>query len=208
MVLDRIEDYARHGIEPPEAELREEYLALRGEAAQGRPRQEHSGASRCGGEGVEGVQGLARQTPSLAGDRAQARRRAGGGAVCGASGRRPQKNQKGTLSAEDAEAARALADKAKALAQRWAKEGRDEDTRAAWIQEASNVMLAVDTLRQRRLELMPQSEEPPSNDGDDSRRRPLAAPAPGQRDQFPRPGKPRRAMPLGSRVCSPGPRPP
>ena len=51
------------------------------------------------------------------------------------SGPASQKNQKGTLSTEDASAARALADKAKALSQRWSKDGRDEDTRAAWVRK-------------------------------------------------------------------------
>ena len=59
LVLDRIEDYARYQIEPPEAELREQYLALL--AKQPKDGRDKSTAAHLDGvrDAVEDVQGMA-----------------------------------------------------------------------------------------------------------------------------------------------------
>ena len=159
LVLDRIEDYARHQIEPPEAELREQYLALL--TAQKKNKSDKDEAAhldQVAKEWQEFKDWHAKRHPWLETVlKPTAEREAA--LYAALSGPATQKNQKGTLSTEDAAAARALADKAADLAKRWAKEGREEETRSAWITEASNVMLAVDVLRQRRLEIIPDSDK-------------------------------------------------
>jgi len=50
-------------------------------------------------------------------------------------------------------------EKAKDLAAGWNTEGREPKSRAVWVKDATQVMLAIEALRQRRLEAVPQSED-------------------------------------------------
>lgn len=160
LVLERMEDYVRHRIQPPEADLQEKYFTML-------KSQPKDGGTRDDKEHLDEVAKRWNQFEEWHGKRhpwletvlkpTAEREAALYTALAGASTSKSN-SQRGTLSPEDAAAARALADKASDLASRWQKEGRNEDTRAMWIEEASNVLLAVDVLRQRRLELMPQSE--------------------------------------------------
>lgn len=178
LVLDRIEDYARHHIEPPEPELREAYLDLLAKQPKdSRDRSQAAHLDDVAKQWHEFKEWHEKRHPWLETVLKPAAEREAT-LYAALSGTAPSKNQNkgGTLSAEDASAARALADKAKALAQRWSKEGRNDDTRDVWIQEATTIMLAVDSLRQRRLELLPQSDET-MKDRDAEGGRPIPAPA-------------------------------
>lgn len=158
LVLDRIEDYVRHRLEPPEAELREQYLALLAkEPKDGRDKSEAAHLDDVAKQWAEFKAWHEKRHPWLETVLKPAAEREAA-LYAALSGTASRKNQRGTLSAEDAAAARMLAEKAKELTERWAKEGRDDNTRTAWIKDATNVMLAVDALRQRRLELVPDSD--------------------------------------------------
>ncbi|WP_081891800.1 VIT domain-containing protein [Verrucomicrobium sp. BvORR106] len=166
IVLDRMEDYVRHGIEPPEPELRDEYLALlKKQPKDSRKKDETEHLAAVAKAWKEFTEWHEKRHPWLetvlkpAAEREAALYAAlsaesqPGGKTVGQSGKR------GALSQEDAAAAAALKEKARDLDSRWKKEGRETASRNQWIEEATKVMLAVDALRQRRLELLPGSDD-------------------------------------------------
>ncbi|QIF00188.1 VIT domain-containing protein [Roseimicrobium sp. ORNL1] len=167
LVLERMEDYVRHRIQPPEADLQEKYAAmLKSQPKGGATRDESQHLDEVAKRWSDFKEWHGKRHPWLESVlKPTAEREAALYTALAGANTSKNNSQRGTLSPEDAAAARALADKASDLASRWQKEGRNEDTRAAWIEEASNVLLAVDVLRQRRLELMPQSEPPQADNG-------------------------------------------
>jgi Ca-activated chloride channel family protein len=166
IVLDRLEDYVRHGIEPPEEELRDAYLTLlKKQPKDDRKKSEADHLTAVTKAWKEFKAWHDQRHPWLetvlkpAAEREAALYAAlsvetqAGGKTLGQSGKR------GALSQEDAAAAAALKEKARDLDSRWKKEGRETASRNQWIEEATKVMLAVDVLRQRRLELLPGSDD-------------------------------------------------
>jgi hypothetical protein len=153
MVLERIDDYVRHRLEPPEVELRAQYLALlKKQPNRSTVHEKNALLAQLHGEWVEFQAWHAKPHPWLeAVLRAAAEREA---AIYGAlSGNTPAKQQGMILRTEDAAAAEALASRARDLSSQWLRASKDEDARAAWIQEATKVMRAVGALRQQRMVL-------------------------------------------------------
>ncbi|HSJ03596.1 MAG TPA: VIT domain-containing protein, partial [Verrucomicrobium sp.] len=159
LVLDRIEDYVQHGIEPPEESLREKYLTLvKAQNKNPRAKDEASHLDEVAKQWTEFKEWHAKRHPWLETVLKPAAEREAAVYTALSASSNAKGQGSGSLSAEDAAAASALLAKARDLADRWRAEGKNDQTRAAWIAEASKIMLAVDVLRQRRLELMPQSE--------------------------------------------------
>ncbi|HSI64117.1 MAG TPA: VIT domain-containing protein, partial [Candidatus Saccharimonadia bacterium] len=159
MVLERIEDYVRHRLEPPEADLRAQYLALvkkqpppasQANQADGRLAllyhqwQEFQAWHDAPHPWLDAVLSSAAEREAAI--------------YAALSGSTPAKQQGVFLSVEDAAAAAALAVRAQDLSSRWPQESKDEDARAAWIQDATKVLHAVGALRQRRMELSPEMD--------------------------------------------------
>jgi hypothetical protein len=168
LVLDRIEDYVRYGIEPKEDDLREQYRQVM--AAQPKQLPDAGRAER-----IERLAAGWREfrvwheqrhswletllTPTATNEAARWR------AVA----------RSGELDAEtidkQAVLAASLEKESAALVKRWTDEGADPKQRQAWEREATALMLRIDALRRERLRLMPQSDElaldaPANNDAD------------------------------------------
>ena len=156
IVLDRIEDYARHQIEPPEPELREQYLALVEKMPKNpRNRDEASHLDEVAKQWTEFKDWHAKRHPWLETViKPAAEREAKFYELLS----RDSGSGKPKLSTQDAERARELLEKAKGLAASWNTEGREDKSRALWIRDATDVMMQIDALRQRRIEAVPQSE--------------------------------------------------
>lgn len=170
LVLDRIEDYVRYRIEPPEPELLAQYREL--VATQGKTTVED--ASRA-----DRIRNLAAQwmefrdwhatrhpwletllEPNARAEAAFWRRIANGDAS--AQGQ--------------AKAMAALHERSEALAARWRADGADDATRATWERDATALMLQLDSLRRERLKRNPESAQWNANEaavagGMDSRAR-------------------------------------
>lgn len=159
LVLDRIEDYVRYRIEPPEAELREQYHALLAStpktpedagrdariaslAQQWREFRDWHGRRHPWLESV--LVALAQQE--------NARWRAVPDSVDGAAALRERSGRLLKLSEQ--------------LGERWLDEGGDAATRRRWEAEAATVMRDLDQLRRRRLQLAPESESAASGASD------------------------------------------
>ena len=153
LVLDRIEDYVRYRIEPPEPELLAQYRAM--VAAQGKTTVEDtSRADRIrdlAAQWKEFRDWHATRHPWLetllepnARSEADVWRRI---ANDDASAR------------GQAKAAAALHERSTALAARWRADGADAATRTAWERDATLLMLQLDELRRERLERMPASAQ-------------------------------------------------
>ncbi len=148
LVLDRIEDYLRYGIEPAEADLK----ALYRERLPSWPKREvdpgrESRLSQLAQRWQEFRDWHAQRHPWLetllqpaAEAELQAWRAFAGGKAIDAGIR-------------EADALRA---RSAALAARWLEDGADDKRRAAWEREATDVMLALDALRERRAALPPE----------------------------------------------------
>lgn len=156
LVLDRIEDYVRYGVEPAEADLRLEYHRLR--AAQAKPQGDIGREDR--------IADLARRwqefrnwheqrhpwletllAPTAARELAlwqRIERESGDAERKAATAARKQVE---TIDAES-----------RALAERWLKAGSAAASRTELEREATALMLRLDALRTQRLELAPGSD--------------------------------------------------
>ena len=151
LVLDRVEDYVRYRVEPREPDLREQYQRLL--AAQPKDVDAEQKKQRI----LTQVMGWwtdfkhwhdapypwLETVLSSTADAEIARWR---GVV----------NDKDAAS--HARSAEKIAAHAKALRERWLREGADPQQRIAWEREATAVMLELDALRQQRLVLAPDSD--------------------------------------------------
>jgi len=199
IVLDRIEDYARHQIEPAEPELREQYATLlRSMPKDPRRRDEAAHLDEVAKQWNEFKAWHAQRHPWLE------------TVLKPAAEREARLYQtlatpdggKAKLSTQDAVQARELLERAKELAESWNKEGRKAETRAAWEREATDVMLAVDALHQRRIEAFPESEVSRG----DGNGRPAAPAEVGF--AYSGAGESRRAMPRSEAAAAPAGPPP
>ena len=156
IVLDRIEDYARHGIEPPEHELREQYLALLKQMPKDRRHKDEAAhLDEVAKQWKEFKDWHAERHPWLETVLKPAAERE---VRLYEQWSTSSKSGKPRLSTQDAEKARELLEKAKDLAASWNSEGRKAKTRLQWERDATELMLAVDALHQRRAEAVPESE--------------------------------------------------
>lgn len=151
LVLDRIEDYVRHKVEPREAELAAQYRELLArqpkQAGADVERQQHreqvlkwwNEFRQWHGERhpwLETVLAPVAETEVARWEQL------------------PQlKDHKTNLTK-----ARGLASQAAQLQSRWLKEGAAHESRRAWEREAAAVMLGLDALRLQRLEQVPDSD--------------------------------------------------
>ena len=155
LVLDRIEDYVRYGVEPKEADLLAEYRRLQGsqpkvDADPGRDARladltrrwrefrDWHGASYPGIESLllPMVEAEAAAWPAAGGDKAW---------------------DQGRIEAD------ALVKQARGLIERWPVAGAQAASRAQWEREVARVVYAMEALRQRRAEL-PQISAGPRDD--------------------------------------------
>ncbi len=153
LVLDRIEDYLRYRVEPREPELAAQYRALWAQAPPDRTdeleRQAHRDLEREQWKEfsdyhqehhpwletllTKAAEVEVRRWMALDGDK---------------------RNERNFHKAE------ALAERADALQTRWRGERDEPRSRKAWEDEARKLMLEVDGLRQARLALAPESDDP------------------------------------------------
>lgn len=155
LVLDRVEDYVRYGVEPKEPELRTEYLRL----AASRPKDDPGAGTAAHLESLAQRWRLFREwhaerhpwletllAPAAASEQANWKQVAsdGDGAI-----------------RKEASAAQKQADEieseSRSLAARWATDGADAERRKGWEREAVDLMLRLDALRSRRFALAPDS---------------------------------------------------
>lgn len=155
LVLDRIEDYVRYGVAPKEAELRAQYDRLRA----GQPKPAGTDIDRdariasLATRWREFREWHAKRHPwleTLLVPAAEAE--AASWQRLAPSAGLPEKTL--TASRRDIDA---IARQGRALAGRWSKDGAEAASRAAWEREATALMLRLDALRQRRLDLAPES---------------------------------------------------
>ncbi|HEX2748558.1 MAG TPA: VIT domain-containing protein, partial [Verrucomicrobiales bacterium] len=154
LVLERIEDYARYNIEPPEPELREAWLKLAGELKkQIPPQQDKDYLQELAKQWKEFREWHAKRHPWLETVLAPAAQRETEALarLVGPSGSFK------SLTDSDLKLARSIAEQAQSLAKRWLKEGAESGSRTAWEKEAVGVMMQLDTLRQKRLEAAPET---------------------------------------------------
>ncbi len=154
LVLERIEDYARYNIEPPEPELREAWLKLAGDMKkQAPPAQDADYLRELAKQWKEFREWHAKRHPWLETVLAPAAQREAEALakLVGASGSYK------SLSDADLKLARSLSEQAQALSKRWLKEGSEAATRTTWEKEAVDLMLQLDALRQKRLAEAPES---------------------------------------------------
>ncbi len=223
IVLDRIEDYVRHHIVPPEDDLRKQYDTML--AAQGKqPRNRADDDAH-----MREVLAMWKDFKDWHGKRHPwletvlvpcAKREV---TLMGQLVKRDQKKTAETAAKSLAEA-ETLSEKADDLQKRWKKDAIEDDTRASWEKEAIEAMLALDTLRQARLKAWPESENLENKEGGNGRdrlrsldeitagRRPqlrAMSPAdPFSADSVPRPAPaapPASAMPVRRTAGSPRP---
>ncbi len=155
IVLDRIEDYARHQIEPAEPELRDQYLSLvRTMPKDPRRKDEAAHLDDVAKQWKEFKEWHAQRHQWLETVLKPAAEREMH--LYESLGATSNRDGKPRLSAQDVAEARELLEKAKDLANSWNTEGRKASTRLSWEREATEVMLAVDALRQRRVEAFPE----------------------------------------------------
>lgn len=207
LVLDRIEDYVRHRITPPEDDLRREYEAIIArEGKQQRNRDDEDAH-------MKQVVAMWKQFKDWHGKRHPwlesvlvpcAKREAD------LMGQLAKRGEKKKDAAEQWLAeAETLREKADALEKRWKKDALEDTTRATWEQEAIETMLALDSLRQKRLKAWPESEAKEKAEANDTRdgfaRRTangMPAAAANQIVTSPPPPASPRAMPPPSPVAS------
>lgn len=161
LVLERIEDYARYQIEPPEPELRERWMKLAGEMKkQPPPQRDQDYLRELSRQWKEFRDWHAKRHPWLETVLAPAAQRETEvlARLVGPSGSFK------TLTDADLKLARSISEQAQSLARRWLKEGADSATRAAWEKEAVGVMMQLDTLRQKRLAAAPETGANPMPD--------------------------------------------
>lgn len=156
LVLDRIEDYVRYGVEPAEADLRLEYQKLR--ATQGKPQGDTGRDAR--------IADLARRwqefrdwheqrhpwletllAPAAAHELALWQR---------IERESDEIDRKATTTIR--KQVEAIDAESRALAERWLKAGSATASRAEWERQATALMLRLDVLRTQRLERAPGSE--------------------------------------------------
>ncbi|RBP43948.1 vault protein inter-alpha-trypsin-like protein [Roseimicrobium gellanilyticum] len=153
IVLERIEDYARHRLEPVEPDLRAKYLAfLKSHPYYGRERDMTVSTGYVVHQWQEFKTWHEKRHPWLesvikgaAEHEAALYEALAAGSAQGLPG--PM------LKAEDAVAAAALAHRAGVLAEQWQEASKEDDSRAAWLQDAAKVLRAVRALRQQRMNL-------------------------------------------------------
>lgn len=161
LVLDRIDDYLRYGVEPHEADLAAEYRrrhAVGYAASETAERDLHRGRVMVGWQSFRNW---------------HEREHAWLDSLLAPAAALEVLRWQGTPALSDDKAAleqaRALAGRSAALAGRWPSDAKDPQRRAAWEREATTLMLELDTLRQQRLARAPESdaitsprrEEPP-----------------------------------------------
>ncbi len=145
LVLDRIEDYLRYGIEPAEADLK----ALYRERLPSWPKRELDPGRDSR------LSQLAQQWQAFKGWHAQRHPWLETLLLPAAEAERQAWQAHGGGKEIDAgiREAEALRTRSEALAARWLEAGADDKRRAAWEREATQVMLALDALRERRAAL-------------------------------------------------------
>jgi tetratricopeptide (TPR) repeat protein len=154
LVLERIEDYAEHGIEPPEPELRERWQKLMGDMKkQRRPQQVRDHLAELIKEWREFREWHGKRHPWLETVLAPAAKR-----EAGIIRQLVKAGKSKGLTAAEADLAATIAESAQGLAQRWRQEGADPAARPAWEKEAVETMLKLDALRQKRIAAAPESE--------------------------------------------------
>lgn len=184
LVLDRIEDYVRYGVEPRETDLAAQYRKLR-DAASKPPSEEVTRSAhrsvvlnawtqfrRWHDDKHPWLDTLLAPAAELEAYRWQA--------APALSGDKAALDQ-----------VRTLAKRSAALTKRWSSDADDAARRAEWEREASALMLELDALRQRRLVRAPESDQitaPPREErpsprpariaASGARRRTLASPPP------------------------------
>ena len=157
LVLDRIEDYVRYGVAPKEADLRAQYDRLRA----GQPKQPNTDIGRDAriaslatrwrefrewhGKRHPWLETLL--VPAADAEATSWQRLQPSSAITGK-----------TLAASRKEL-ESIAAQSRTLAERWQRDGADAASRTAWEREATAVMLRLDALRERRLELAPDSAQ-------------------------------------------------
>ena len=156
LVLDRIEDYVRYGVEPAQADLRAEYQRLR--TARPKPQGDIGRDAR--------IADLARRwqefrdwhgqrhpwletllAPAAAHELALWQR---------IERESDEANRKAIAAAR--KQAEAIDAESRALAGQWLKAGSEAASRTAWEKQATALMLQMDALRTQRLERIPESE--------------------------------------------------
>lgn len=151
LVLDRIEDYVRYRIEPPEPELRERYHRLL--AAQPKPTDDPGLKQRLSRLADQWRQFRAWHEQTHAGLDAVllpiARDEATQWAALSRGAGAKQ------LPGDLLRRAAGLEKHAETLVRRWPAEGGDERSGNAWRREATALMLEIDELRRERLALAP-----------------------------------------------------
>lgn len=147
LVLDRIEDYVRYRIEPPEPALRERYHALL--ASQPKPVQDTGRAGR--------LEQLARQWQTFR--EWHGRRHAWLETVLLSTAQQESVLSRMMSASDDKVAAlqartEALLKLSQSLTDRWSDEGGNDSTRLRWEAEAAVVMRDLDQLRRERMALV------------------------------------------------------
>ncbi|HVJ62173.1 MAG TPA: VIT domain-containing protein, partial [Tahibacter sp.] len=152
LVLDRIDDYVRYKVEPREPDLADEYRRVLAAQPKDLPEDAQRAAhrSRVIAQWTEFKEWNERRHPWLE----TVLKPSADDEVARWNALAPTTKD----SRARADEARALAKQAAALQQRWTKEGAEPASRAAWEREASDAMLKLDTLRQTRLALAPDSD--------------------------------------------------
>ena len=150
LVLDRIEDYVRYRIEPPEPELRERYHALL--AAQPKPVPDAGRVAR--------IQALAEQWQAFR--EWHGRRHQWLESLLLPIAQQEHANWRNVPDSVDGvaglrERSERLLELSRQLAERWRDDGAGDATRQRWESEAAAVMHDLDQLRRLRLELAPGS---------------------------------------------------
>lgn len=155
LVLDRIEDYVRYGVEPKEDDLRDRYrqaMAARPKAAPETGRAERIERLMAGWREFREWHQQRHPwletllVPAAINETARWRAAVRNGAVDDA------------VADKRIALAASLEKDGSALAQRWLDAGADPADRRAWEREATALMLRIDALRRERLQLAPQSE--------------------------------------------------
>ncbi len=179
LVLDRIEDYVRYGVEPKETNLRTQYRQLR----LSQPKADETTARE------DRLTDLARRWREFRdwhGERhawLETLLASTADAEVAAWGRlAPSSDFPAKELADSRKAIEAIARQARILAERWSKDGAEAESRAVWESDATALMLRLDALRQRRLEHRPESDHPPGESAPvplaEQAHFPLPAPAP------------------------------
>ena len=159
LVLERIEDYVRWSIEPPEEELKAEYQKLAAQQMKDRQPEQAAKAhmDQVKEEWKEFTDWHAKRHPWLETVLVPAAElELKTLSLIVAQG----KEKSGGLTAADVEEVRVMAEKAKSLAARWLKDGADAASRVGWEQDAVTLMLMIDERRQKRIAAVPGSFVP------------------------------------------------